>query len=226
MKTNIYRILLSSIFILLFNVLFFLLSGFENPNSVWLSYGFVNFSYIILLLTPVLCTKGNNSYYLSAAIYTQVVSYFVIELIIGIVFIICRLESLTWPLVIQGVLWAIYMVVILMNAWANESTQQSLAQRQDDMAAFQLNRLNLKKLVLKVDDPEIKNLLVKCCDTLETSSSKQTPSSKNIDLEIGQVIEDLNQSLVAVDRIQSITIAKRLLTLIEDRKITLKYSYN
>ena len=160
MKTNIYRILLSSIFILLFNVLFFLLSGFENPNSVWLSYGFVNFSYIILLLTPVLCTKGNNSYYLSAAIYTQVVSYFVIELIIGIVFIICRLESLTWPLVIQGVLWAIYMVVILMNAWANESTQQSLAQRQDDMAAFQLNRLNLKKLVLKVDDPEIKNLLV------------------------------------------------------------------
>ncbi|MFV0583094.1 MAG: hypothetical protein ACK5N4_13735 [Parabacteroides gordonii] len=225
MKTTLIRIVFTLVFLVVFNTLFFLLSGTDNPTSVWVSYAYIHVAYFTILFLPVLKTKGDASYYLSSVLYGQAITYFILELIAGVVFIIYRMESPVWSLVIQTALWLIFVVLILGNAWANQATAQSLEKRKQDIDAYQSMRMSLKRLMAKTDKPELKRLIADCSDKLEASSSRQTQESEKINIEIEQAIASLRQSITGDDVEESTSLARQLAGLIEERKTILKYSH-
>lgn len=225
MKTTLIRIVFTLVFLVVFNTLFFLLSGTDNPTSVWVSYAYIHVAYFTILFLPVLKTKGDASYYLSSVLYGQAITYFILELIAGVVFIIYRMESPVWSLVVQTALWLIFVVLILGNAWANQATAQSLEKRKQDIDAYQSMRMSLKRLIAKTDKPELKRLIADCSDKLEASSSRQTQESEKIDIEIEQAIASLRQSITGDDVEESTSLARQLAGLIEERKTILKYSH-
>ena len=212
-------------FLVVFNTLFFLLCGTDNPTSVWVSYAYIHVAYFTILFLPVLKTKGDASYYLSSVLYGQAITYFILELIAGVVFIIYRMESPVWSLVVQTALWLIFVVLILGNAWANQATAQSLEKRKQDIDAYQSMRMSLKRLMAKTDKPELKRLIADCSDKLEASSSRQTQESEKIDIEIEQAIASLRQSITESNVEESTSLARQLAGLIEERKTILKYSH-
>ena len=225
MKTTLIRIVFTLVFLVVFNTLFFLLSGTDNPTSVWVSYAYIHVAYFTILFLPVLKTKGDASYYLSSVLYGQAITYFLLELIAGVVFIIYRMESPVWSLVVQTALWLIFVVLILGNAWANQATAQSLEKRKQDIDTYQSMRISLKRLMAKTDKPELKRLIADCSDKLEASSSRQTQESEKIDIEIEQAIASLRQSITGDDVEESTSLARQLAGLIEERKTILKYSH-
>lgn len=225
MKATLIRIVFTLVFLVVFNTLFFLLSGTDNPTSVWVSYAYIHVAYFTILFLPVLKTKGDASYYLSSVLYGQAITYFILELIAGVVFIIYRMESPVWSLVVQTALWLIFVVLILGNAWANQATAQSLEKRKQDIDAYQSMRMSLKRLMAKTDKPELKRLIADCSDKLEASSSQQTQESEKIDIEIEQAIASLRQSITGGDVEESTSLARQLAGLIEERKTILKYSH-
>lgn len=225
MKTTLIRIVFTLVFLVVFNTLFFLLSGTDNPTSVWVSYAYIHVAYFTILFLPVLKTKGDASYYLSSVLYGQAITYFILELIAGVVFIAYRMESPVWSLVVQTALWLIFVVLILGNAWANQATAQSLEKRKQDIDAYQSMRMSLKRLMAKTDKPELKRLIADCSDKLEASSSRQTQESEKIDIEIEQAIASLRQSITDGDVEESTSLARQLAGLIEERKTILKYSH-
>lgn len=225
MKTTLIRIVFTLVFLVVFNTLFFLLSGTDNPTSVWVSYAYIHVAYFTILFLPVLKTKGDASYYLSSVLYGQAITYFILELIAGVVFIVYRMESPVWSLVVQTALWLIFVVLILGNAWANQATAQSLEKRKQDIDAYQSMRMSLKRLIAKTDKPELKRLIADCSDKLEASSSRQTQESEKIDIEIEQAIASLRQSITEDDVEESTSLARQLVGLIEERKTILKYSH-
>lgn len=225
MKTIMIRTMLTLVFLITFNGIFFLLSGTENPDSVWISYAFVHLAYFTMLFIPIYKTKGEASYYLTSSLYVQAIGYFLLELIVGVVFIVWRLEEITWPLIIQAVLWLVYMVLILGNAWANQATAKSLQKRQQDTSQYQTNRMNIKRLLPWAEDVEVKRILDTCYDRLDISSSRKTPESEELDTEIAQIIELLKLNLRSGDNKQSLESVKNLYKLIEERKTLLKYSH-
>lgn len=225
MKTTLIRIVFTLVFLVVFNTLFFLLSGTDNPTSVWVSYAYIHVAYFTILFLPVLKTKGDASYYLSSVLYGQAITYFLLELIAGVVFIIYRMESPVWSLVVQTALWLIFVILILGNAWANQATAQSLEKRKQDIDAYQSMRMSLKRLMAKTDKPDLKRLIADCSDKLEASSSRQTQESEKIDIEIEQTIASLRQSITGDDVEESTSLARQLAGLIEERKTILKYSH-
>lgn len=225
MKTTLIRIVFTLVFLVVFNTLFFLLSGTDNPTSVWVSYAYIHVAYFTILFLPVLKTKGDASYYLSSVLYGQAITYFILELIASVVFIIYRMESPVWSLVVQTALWLIFVVLILGNAWANQATAQSLEKRKQDIDAYQSMRMSLKRLMAKTDKPELKRLIADCSDKLEASASRQTQESEKIDIEIEQAIASLRQSITGDDVEESTSLARQLAGLIEERKTILKYSH-
>lgn len=225
MKTTLIRIVFTLVFLVVFNTLFFLLSGTDNPTSVWVSYAYIHVAYFTILFLPVLKTKGDASYYLSSVLYGQAITYFLLELIAGVVFIIYRMESPVWSLVVQTALWLIFVVLILGNAWANQATAQSLEKRKQDIDTYQSMRMSLKRLMAKTDKPELKRQIADCSDKLEASSSRQTQESEKIDIEIEQTIASLRQSITGDDVEESTSLARQLAGLIEERKTILKYSH-
>lgn len=63
-KKSLLYILLDLIFLAVFNTVFFVVGGTEHPASVWIAYGFIHFSYIMVLVTPFLVRKIVTQRYL------------------------------------------------------------------------------------------------------------------------------------------------------------------
>ena len=110
-------IALGTVVILVFNVFFFALSADNTPASVWVNYSFITFSYIALLLTPVLAGElavKNNKRHL---LYYGTFGYFVLTVLVGTVFIMISPESTkaSW-LVNIGILAcaATYLIVTIL----------------------------------------------------------------------------------------------------------------
>ena len=53
-RRNILQIALKMIFVVIFNISFFIISGIHHPVSVWIAYGFIHFSYVTFLFVPKL----------------------------------------------------------------------------------------------------------------------------------------------------------------------------
>jgi len=92
-KTNGLWTILELIFLVIFNVLFFVLSGFRHNAIVWTSYGFIHFAYLMLLLTPSFIRKGKSAVVFGFSLYSISVVYFILEFVIGITFILASSPS-------------------------------------------------------------------------------------------------------------------------------------
>ena len=83
-KTKIFWYLLDSIFLIVFNLYFFLLKGIEQPASVWISYASIHLAYLMLLITPSFVRKGSVSADYGRPLFVITTSYF-LALIVGVV---------------------------------------------------------------------------------------------------------------------------------------------
>ena len=76
------------IFLVVFNLIFYTLGGINRPASVWISYFFIHFAYLFLLATPFFVRKGRETGTFSAVLGWISATYFGIELVVGILFIL------------------------------------------------------------------------------------------------------------------------------------------
>lgn len=96
MGNKIAKFVLGIVFLVVFNVLFFVFCGTDNTTSVWISYGFIHVAYLFLLITP-LFNKGNKGLAVqSMTLYSVSVYYFLVELVAGIIFMSVQQESCVW----------------------------------------------------------------------------------------------------------------------------------
>ena len=103
-KKNVLCLLLDLVFLVIFNVVFFVLGGTEHPASVWISYGFIHFSYIMLLITPKLIRKSSSSAVFGFSLYSISSAYFLIAFVVGVIFVFMRSESYKISLVSQVII--------------------------------------------------------------------------------------------------------------------------
>jgi len=227
MKNVLVSTLLPLLFIAVFNILFFMIGGTNHPSSVWISYGFIHFAYLTVWFLPILLkSEGDSSYYLSAPMYAMCMQYFVVEFIVGLIFILLSPESNAWTISIQSIVLCICLFPILGLAKANLITGNQLAKREIDISAYQTARTEIKKLLSRSSiDPTLQKLIVSCHDKMEASASRATPKSAQIDASITQVISIIRQAMQERDIETCICQARILLELIEERRDLLKYSH-
>lgn len=103
----------------------FFFEGVEHTNASWCSYGFATFAYLCLCATPIFA-KGSSSAVLIGSLWIQSTTFFFVELIAAIICIFINPESMKWPLIIQSILLALFIVIQLMTVLANDSTTASL----------------------------------------------------------------------------------------------------
>ena len=118
--------LLNSLFLIVFNLLFFLLGNVESfTTSVWISYGFIHFAYFVLLFTPLLVRKSEVDTDYRRPLYLITGTYFLIEFIVGITFILIAPEKVKLTLIVQVILAAVFLGFLLTHLIANEYTANS-----------------------------------------------------------------------------------------------------
>ena len=87
-KKNILTIILDSVFVIAFNLLFFLNGGTQHVAAIWTAYGFLHFAYLMVLITPLIASKGSNAVLSKTTTYTISLLFFIVELFFAIIIFI------------------------------------------------------------------------------------------------------------------------------------------
>ena len=130
-RINILWLLLNSLFLIVFNLLFFTIGNISTFNtSVWISYVFIHFAYFMLLFTPLLVRKGTEAHIYGRPLYLITSSYFFVEFIVGVAFILIAPKTTKVTIIIQVILAAIFLGLLLANMIANEHTADNTERRE------------------------------------------------------------------------------------------------
>ena len=222
MRENLLWIVLNSIFLIVFNALFFVLGGAERNASVWISYGFIHFAYFMLLLTPKLIHTGRSAAVFGFSLYVTSAVYFLVELFVGSVFILIAPEGYTAALLVQLFIAGLYGIVLTAYLIADERTAGAEVKRQVSISFIKDASAKLKGLLESVGDKEAKKKVERVYDALYSSPVKSHPDLEQIETRILQSIRALEDAITSGNKDGIISLAGSLETTIEERNRQLR----
>lgn len=221
-KKSVLWIILDLIFLIVFNVAFFVISGFEHPASVWLSYGFIHFAYLMILITPYLITKSSSAVVFGFSLYSISALYFIIEFIVGLIFIFLKQDSIKPALVIQIIITGIYAINLISHMIANENTAENLERHEQEVSFIKTSSSRVKMLIGRIDDKKVNKELEKIFDLLHSSPTKTTSAVYYLEKEINDKISQLEYAVAKKDETAIMTLAGELELIIEQRNSNIR----
>ena len=122
-KKNILTGSLDSVFIVAFNILFFLNGGIQHITAEWTAYGFLHFAYLIVLITPLISARGSTAILSKTTTYTISLLYFIVELTFAVVTFVTKTEHIKLVVSIETVITTLYVIILVINLLADDSTE-------------------------------------------------------------------------------------------------------
>ena len=222
-RVNILWLLLNSLFLIVFNLLFFMFGNAENSKtSVWISYGFIHFAYFMLLATPYMVRNGSAAYIYSRPLFTITSSYFIMELLVGIVFILVAPESIKTTLIVQVIMATIYIAWLLSHLIANEHTAESVERHAVEIQYVKESASQVNSILKHIDDRTLAKKVEQVYDLLHSSQVKSDSSVRSLEGEIISEINNLERIVERNDLEQAATLADKIFKLAEKRNRQLK----
>ncbi len=221
-KINILWASLNLIFLIAFNALFFMLGGKDHSATVWISYGLIHFSYLMLLATPYFVRGGGASSFYGRPLYSISYTYFLVELITGIIFILITTANIKLILTIQIVVTAIYAYFLLSNLIANEYTADSVIRHEIELQYIKESSAKLNSILRQISDNKMIKKVEYAYDLIKSSPVKSSYEVQAIEQEVIDEIENLREAVGQNNPEQIIGIVKKICTLAEDRNRQLK----
>lgn len=223
MGNKITKVILWVIFLLVFNVLFFVLCGTDNSSSVWTSYGFINVAYLFLFITP-LFNKGNNGLaVLSTTLYAVSSLYFIIELLVGIILIVFQPVAVEWIFSIQFILLAMFLWAFFSTVLTNKKTKESIQTSQYESMYIKEAASQLKMILSQIPDKALYKKVEKCYELMENSPIQSGPKVKEIEQAIKDKIEALKKHVSGGNQEQIGLLCNDIRMKIEERNQCLRY---
>jgi hypothetical protein len=210
-KTSFLMIILDLIFLVIFNVFFFVLGGTDHNMSVWISYGFIHFAYFMLLLTPALIRNGKSADVFGFSLYSISAVYFLVEFVTGIVFIFLSQESYAVALLVQLCIAGLYGIILISHMIANEHTADAEEKRQHQIDHIKDASAKLKGLLGRIGDNEAKKKVERVYDTISSIPVQSYSNSAQVQNRILQSINELEDAISTENNERIITLADSLL---------------
>lgn len=190
-RSNIFWYALDSVFVIVFLVFFFTLSGTENNTAVWIAFASILISYAALLCTRFLVRKGPAQADYGRPLYVVSLAYFGVVFLVGLIVIIAKPEKYTATLLINIALFGIYAVSLLSNLLANEHTAEQEEVRTEELKYVKNASASLKSLLGTIRNKALAKKIEEAYDLISTSPAKSSPSVKSMEDSIMQEIADL-----------------------------------
>ena len=222
-KTNILWIMMDLIFLIVFNTIYYMVGVSRYESAAWISYGFIHFSYLMMLFTPILTRKTKNTAILGFPIVSISSTFFLIEFIVGVILILINPVGFKLPLVIQMIITAIYLVLLLSHLIANEHTADSIERHEVELKYVKESSARLKSIIDSISDRNLRKNVEKAYDVIHASQVRSNLSVRNIELEVINLIGVLRNQ-VSSNPEQAVVTTNKIIQLAEERNIQLKLS--
>lgn len=216
-KKNVLWLLLDLVFLVIFNVVFFVLGGTEHSASVWISYGFIHFSYIMLMITPKLIRKSSSSAVFGFSLYSISSAYFLIAFIVGVIFVFVRSESYKVSLVSQVIIAGLYLIMLISHMIANEHTADSIERHEMELQYVKESSAKIKGIMGSVEDRKLKKQIEKAYDLIHGSQTKSNNAARDYELTVMDLLEVLEQNIKRNDLVAASTTLDKIIKNAEER---------
>ena len=222
-RVNILWLLLDSLFLIVFNFLFFMLGDIGNAKtSVWISYGFIHFAYLMLLLTPLLVRKGSAEIDYRRPLYAVTTSYFLIELLVGVTLILIAPETVKVTIIIQVIMAALFLGWLLMHLIANEHTADNAERHEAELQYVKESSAKLHSILQQITDRVVVKKVERVYDLIHSSPARSNADVRSIEQQIISKIERLESVVSQNETEQIVSIADKIYQLADERNRQLK----
>ena len=223
MKRNVIKAVIALIFLVVFNVLYFLASR-EHTTADWVSYAFIHAAYLCLLATPLFAAgidKGLTV--LIASLWLRALGYFFLELIVGTAFLLASPEGYVWPLAVQAILLAAFLILQLMGVLANDSTTRSTCRQRTESLYLQELKDRLSQGMRTIDDSALKEQVRPCLDALSASPLQSLAGAEAEEQKLCAAVDGLCCAIERGDAAEQVgQEAKRVLLAVHDRNMAIR----
>jgi signal transduction histidine kinase len=216
-KKSVLWTILYLIFLAVFNMIFFIAGGSAHTASVWISYGFIHFSYIMLVITPLLIRKSTSADVFGFSLYSISSTYFIVEFIIGLIFIFINSNSYKSSLIVQIIIAAIYGIVLVSHLIANETTADNIERHEYEIAYIKNGASKLKTYMGRSSNRRVNREIEKLYDLLHSSPTKSNATVRSLEIEIANKISALGDLVLSDQQESIIAMCGEITMLIEER---------
>lgn len=222
-KKSVLWTLVDLVFLIVFNIVFFVMGGAQHPASVWISYGFIHFAYIMLVITPFLIRKSSSAAVFGFSLYSISSAYFFVAFIVGVIFIAAHPESYKWSLIVQVVIAGFYAIMLISNMIANEHTADSIERHEMELQYVKESSAMLKGIMEMASDKALKKKIEKAYDLLNSSQVKSSGAVRDYEVTVMDLIEVLEQNVARNDVAAANTTLDKIMKNANERNRRLRY---
>lgn len=184
-----------AIFPVLFNVVFFMLGGIEHPASVWISYAWIHVAYFIVVITPLFSMKTKSVKIFTFTARQISISYFLIEFIIGLIFIFIKSERVKAAVIFQLIPLGLFLFVFLVNMLYSKHTADSEQRQSSEVAFIKCTASKVQTLTKYSSEAWLKRKIEKLYDLIHSSPSRSCPNAKQLESDVTALVNDLEKAL-------------------------------
>lgn len=211
-------IILNSLFLIVFNVCFFILTAnidwFPDGRTdvIWLNYGCIHFAYLLLLLSPLFSPRNVAKDTLPSTI-AVVLRFWWVELIVGSVLIAVQIPFL-YNVMVQVLLVALYIGRICIMALANQDTAEKVARHEKELQYVKISESQLRCLLSSISDKTTYRKVEHTYDYIRTSPVRSHPQVYGIEQ---QVINKVSVLSTLSDNNQIASLSDEIMQLAKQR---------
>ena len=216
-RKNVLTLLLELVFLVVFNLVFFVVGSLPHKASVWISYVCIHFAYLMVLATPFLNRKNLNPSIFGVSLESISATYFFVEFVVGLFFILIARNWLKACLVSQIVIAGIYAAILLIKLITNEQTADKVAKREAEVAYIKNAASELKALVGKTSDKKANKAIEKAYDAVHASPVKSSATVEETEKRISCTVAELSDAVKRNDATYIIALANEIIELTNKR---------
>lgn len=192
-KKGALKIILGLIFLVLFNFIFFIFGGAYSGPAGWISYGFITFSYIMLIISSLLGGKGPDAALLKLPLAAVSFVYFIVCLIVGVFFLILGMAAVRASLVVFVVITAVYAVFFISHLIANDNTEQDLERAQYERQYVKETSAKLKSASNLAADRALMKSIESVLSIVHSSPTHSSPAAREYEINVMNAADDLER---------------------------------
>ena len=220
-KRNLLWLILDSILLIVFNLIFFSIVGTVNPVSVWVSYGAITLSYLCFLSSSLFSEKSTVEADIRRPVYLFTALHFMVCLLAGGIIIYLRPDRYVPTVLLFAVLFGLAAIIILSLSVAGNHTAESIRKQESD-AQFINSSRRLKLLLSDISDPKLLRRITNLYDLWLASPRGSSVEAHSIEVSIVNMVAELEESCDAGNTEDAMTICEHLTQKIKRRNLILK----
>jgi len=194
-RTIILWIILCAIFLVVFNLIFHFFIGDYNLSSDWVSYGFIHFAYLMLLLTPLFIIKKRGVSHFGFVLYAISTIYFFVTVAVGLTFILVKQESHQNVLITHLIIFGLYGVILLTHMIANQRTASDEGLGKSDRMFVDVATFEMQALIDETKGHDLLKEFEKVFESIRYSPVKSSAKALPVEKEILKQIEHLKKAI-------------------------------